>query len=321
MPAIATGTDKPMVWSLMGPTASGKTQTAIELAKMGGISLISVDSAMVYRGLNVGTAKPAADVLRRYPHALIDIRDPDETYSVSDFVADADREIARVHDQGKLPILVGGSMLYFRAFRDGLSKLPPADPDVRAQLRKRWQQEGLATLFADLRAVDPKIAKRVDPNNYPRIERALEVHALTGIPLSAWWKSYPGVPVADRLDCEFVQYGITEMDRSLLYKRIEQRLNTMLESGLVEEVEELKKLPGVTGSSISMRSVGYRQVWNFLEAGCGDLGSLRNAILAATRQAARRQLTWLRNWAGLPEEHRLEPHVAVKVLQSLYSRL
>ena len=310
-----------MVWSLMGPTASGKTQTAIELAKTGGISLISVDSAMVYRGLNVGTAKPAADVLRRYPHALIDIRDPDETYSASDFVADADREVARAHDQGKLPILVGGSMLYFRAFRDGLSKLPPADPDVRAQLRKQWQQEGLATLFADLRAVDPTIAERVGPNNYPRIERALEVHTLTGIPLSAWWKSHPGAPVAKRLDCEFIQYGITEMDRSLLYKRIEQRLDTMLESGLVEEVEELKKLPGVNGSSMSMRSVGYRQVWKFLEAGHADLGSLRNAILAATRQAARRQLTWLRNWAGLPKEHRLEPHVAVEVLQSLNSRL
>ena len=310
-----------MVWALMGPTASGKTQTAIELAEMGGISLISADSAMVYRGLDIGTAKPATDVLRKHPHALIDIRDPHETYTVSNFVEDADREIKRAHAEGKLPILVGGSMLYFKAFRDGLSELPPADLDVRAQLHKRWQKEGSAAIFADLRSVDPDAAERIDPNNYPRIERALEVHMLTGTALSSWWKLHPGVSAVDRHDCEFVQYAFTEIERHALFKRIEQRLDNMLASGLLEEVERLKKLPGVTSSSTSMRSVGYRQVWNFLEESDADFEGLREVILAATRQTSRRQLTWLRNWDGLSNEHRLEPQASVEVLRTRFNRI
>jgi tRNA dimethylallyltransferase len=285
-----------LIVALTGPTAAGKTEAAMLLADRYPVSLISLDSAMVYRGMDIGTAKPPLEVLERYPHALIDIRDPWETYSVAEFVADADRAVEAALAAGRLPLLVGGSMLYLKAFREGIAPMPAADDQVRARLEVEGERLGTHALHERLQRLDPEAAARIHPNNFPRIQRALEVHALTGRTISSHWRQAAGVE--ERLGAALLEFGIEPDNRAGLHRRIACRLDDMLEQGLVAEVAALKRVARMHRNLPSMRAVGYRQVWEHLD-GLTDEAEMRERILAATRQLARRQLTWMRSWPQL----------------------
>lgn len=289
-----------IVVSIMGPTAAGKTDVALALAAHVDVDLISVDSAMVYRGLDIGTAKPDKETRKRFPHALIDILDPTETFSVAAFLKAADQAVTSALSRGRLPVLVGGTMLYFRAFCDGLSPLPSADAEARDLIEGRAKKSGWPAMHAELQRVDPSAAKGIHPNNPQRIQRALEVFYVTGIPISDWWKNCKGKTVAQRLGCDFVQVGL-EMDREALTLNIEARFDDMLRNGLIDEVERLREITDLKIDHPSMRSVGYRQVWQHLE-GQFDAETMRDKAIIATRQLAKRQMTWLRSW---PELRRL----------------
>ena len=280
----------------MGPTASGKTEVALTLAHRTDVALISVDSAMVYRGMDIGTAKPDPATLARHPHALIDVRHPAEPFSAADFVAGADAAVLEAIERGKLPVLVGGTMLYFKAFRDGLSTLPSASSETRAALADRAAKVGWPALHAELARIDPAAAQRIHPNDPQRIQRALEVAETTGRPLSEW-QAQAGVPVRQRLGIELVEVAINR-PRECLAQRIEARLDAMLERGLLDEVRHLRALPGVTAAQPSMRAVGYRQLWRHLDGEWG-LSTARQAAITATRQLAKRQRTWLNRWPGV----------------------
>lgn len=278
---------KPVV-CLMGPTASGKTAVAMQLADEHAMELVSVDSALVYRGMDVGTAKPGPDERRRHPHHLIDIREPEETYSAGDFVRDANELIESIHSAGRVPLLVGGTMMYFRSLIDGIANLPAADPRIRAAIDQDATEKGWPALHAELAQVDPVTAKRVNANDAQRIQRALEVFRVSGKPLSTWQSgTRPG-----RHD--FIKLALLPEPRSELHARIETRLDQMLESGFIDEVKRLMKHADLTGDHGSMRAVGYRQFWSYLS---GDIGfeDARSMAVAATRQLAKRQLTWLRS--------------------------
>ena len=284
----------------MGPTAAGKTEAALNIARKferPGVDLVSVDSAMVFRGMDIGTAKPEPDILRRFPHALIDVRDPTETFSVADFVAEADAVVARSLGVGRIPVLVGGTMLYFRAFKHGLAPMPPADPSVRAAIAERASASGWAALHEELKARDPAAAANIDPANGRRIERALEVLALTGRSITDFWRE-ASPDASARLNCELVEVSLAPAQRAILHQRIESRLDAMLEAGLVREVQALRRIPGLAASAQSMQAVGYRQVWQHLD-GEFEREELRDRLAAATRQLARRQLTWLRGWKDI----------------------
>lgn len=274
---------------LMGPTASGKTRLAIELAQRLPLAIISVDSAMVYRSMDIGTGKPGAEDLARAPHGLIDIRDPDEPYSAAEFVVDARREIAAAHGRGKVPFLVGGTGLYFRALREGLAPLPGADPRIRARLEREAEICGWPSLHARLAGVDPGSAARIHPNDPQRIQRALEVYESTGRPMSALL-ARPGRALPGPAAHAFI---IEPADRSRLHEAIARRFHRMLALGLVEEVRSLHRRWRLSPSLPSMRAVGYRQVSEFLR-GRGDHDAMVERAITATRQLARRQLTWLR---------------------------
>ncbi len=281
---------------LMGPTASGKTDLAIELCRNTAASLISVDSALVYRGMDIGTAKPDAATLRHYPHRLVGIRDPASPYSASDFVRDAWQAIEDAHSQGRLPILVGGTMMYFKALREGLQGLPAGDPQIRAKLERRAGQEGWPALHAELMDVDPETAARLHPNHGQRILRALEVHRITGRPLSHIHATQGGSQLTAEHD--LLQLAIMPRRRETLYQRIEERLEKMFESGFVDEVRALYERDDLHGELPSIRAVGYQQLWSFFE-GKYDLGEAVHRSLVATRHLAKRQLTWLRSWPEL----------------------
>ena len=285
---------KRRVFALMGPTAAGKTAAALALAVTGRFDLISVDSAMVYRRMDIGTAKPPREVLAAYPHALVDIIEPTETYSAAEFVRDADRHVERSFSAGRTPLLVGGTMLYFRAFKFGLNDMPSADAAVRERIAAEAESVGWAALHDRLAAKDPVAAARIDPGNGQRIQRALEVLEITGRPIASAWT--PCAPTAiQRLDCELVEVAIVPDDRAALHRRIERRIDAMLADGLVAEVRALRDDPALTPELPSMRAVGYRQVWRHLD---GDYGhdEMVARLQAATRQLAKRQLTWLRGW-------------------------
>ena len=284
------------VFALMGPTASGKTAAALEVAAQGDFDLVSVDSAMVYRHMDIGTAKPPAEILAKYPHALVDIIEPTETYSAARFVADADAVVGRALAAGRTPLLVGGTMLYFQAFKRGLGTLPEADPAIRRRIAADATKVGWPGLHARLARRDAKAAARIDPNNGQRIQRALEVLEITGRSITeAWSECVPGA--TERLDCELLEVAVVP-DRGTLHGRIAHRVDDMLARGLIAEVEALRHDPSLTADMPSMRSVGYRQVWRYLD---GEYGrqELAERICAATRQLAKRQLTWLRRWRGL----------------------
>ena len=273
----------------MGPTASGKTDLAVALVQRFPFAIISVDSALVYRGMDIGTAKPDAATLQRAPHRLIDILDPSESYSAAQFRADALREMEAIYQQGKIPLLVGGTRLYFRTLQQGLSELPSADPAVRNRLEVELAGQGLAALHARLAQVDPIAAERIHPHDTQRILRALEVYELTG-------KSITELYARQRDETQvyrFCKLVIAPADRQVLHQRIEQRFQGMLEWGLIAEVERLRARRDLTLDKPSMRAVGYRQVWEYLD-GLSDYAEMTRRGIAATRQLAKRQFTWLR---------------------------
>jgi tRNA dimethylallyltransferase len=284
---------RPVAVLLMGPTASGKTAVAIELAKRYPVEIISVDSAQVFRHMDVGTAKPGPDVLRHAPHHLIDILDPTERYSAARFVEDASELMADIDQRGRIPLLVGGTMLYFKALRDGLSQLPPADPNVRLVIDAMAEESGWAALHAELERVDPSTAARLEPADAQRIQRALEIFYITGQPMSALIAEGRRAAPPYTL----ISIALEPSDRAVLHERIAQRFEIMLELGLIAEVRRLREHFALDASLPSMRAVGYRQVWQYLDGEFG-LSTLREKGIAATRQLAKRQLTWLRAWEG-----------------------
>lgn len=283
--------DSPPVIFIMGPTASGKTDLAVELVRRLPCDIISVDSAMVYRGMDIGTAKPGPDVLAQAPHRLIDILDPAVAYSAAQFRADALREIEAIHAAGRIPLLVGGTMLYFRALQHGLSALPSADAEVREAIDAEARERGWGVLHQRLAQVDPAAAARIHPNDPQRIQRALEVHQLTGRPLSSFFTGQ--VTSMPALRGTLIKVVMAPGDRSLMRRRIETRFNEMLERGLIREVEALYQRGDLERELPSIRSVGYRQVWEYLSDEFSYSAMVERAT-TATRQLAKRQLTWLR---------------------------
>ncbi len=307
---------RPPAILLKGPTASGKTALAVALAARLPVEIISVDSALVYRGMDIGTAKPSAEVLAQAPHHLIDICPPSEIYSAARFRQDALRLMAAVVARERIPLLVGGTMLYFRALEQGLSRLPEADARVRQRLEHELRRRGLAALHARLSRVDPVQAARIHPNDPQRTLRALEVFELTGRPMSAW--------LAEQSDqappYRFIKLALLPADRARLHAVIERRFQRMLVQGLVGEVESLLRLPGVHRDLPSMRSVGYRQVCQYL-AGELPRERLAQAGIVATRRLAKRQLTWLRGEAGLRSFDAQASRLVEQVLKHLSGAL
>ncbi len=283
---------------LLGPTAAGKTAAALALAERRPCHLISMDSAMVYRGMNVGTAKPDHRVRAQFPHALIDIRDPSETYSAAAFVEDATREVATAHRQGKLPVLVGGTMLYARAFHDGLAELPPASPAVRRAIAERAAADGWPALHRRLAAVDAEAAAGIHPNNPQRLQRALEVFETTGRPISEFWREQTDRGAGHRLGEPVLTFALLPDDRARLHARIAARFDAMLRADFAGEVGALRERGDLHPGLPSMRAVGYRQMWHHLD-GELDAGTMRAEAIAATRQLAKKQFTWLRKWPRL----------------------
>ncbi|WP_338365610.1 tRNA (adenosine(37)-N6)-dimethylallyltransferase MiaA [uncultured Pseudoalteromonas sp.] len=275
---------------LMGPTAAGKTALAISLCEHLNTEIISVDSALIYKGMDIGTAKPDAQELARAPHHLIDLLDPSETYSVADFRRDAIKKIDEFHQQGKVPILVGGTMMYFKSLIDGLSPLPEACPDVRAELEAQAKQFGWPHLHQELAKVDPQAADKISENDSQRINRALEVYRISGKTMTELQKQkQPTLPYT------FHQFAIAPDDRSELHQRIEKRFKIMIEQGFEKEVSTLYLRKDLHPNMPSIRCVGYRQMWDYL-AGEVDHDEMVFRGIAATRQLAKRQLTWLRSW-------------------------
>lgn len=274
---------------IMGPTASGKTSLALELTSAFPCDIISVDSAQVYRGMDIGTAKPDTQTLEKAPHRLIDICDPSEAYSAARFRGDALREISAIAANDRIPLLVGGTMLYFRALLDGISDLPEADPETRRQIEAEAQQEGWAHMHAQLAKIDPIAAARIDPGDPQRIQRALEVIRLSGRSMSELQARNRPQPS----DLEALKIVVCPAPRAELHRRIEQRFRLMLEEGFLDEVRRLKQRTDLHAGLPAIRAVGYRQAWAYLDGELSDPQWQQKAI-AATRQLAKRQLTWLR---------------------------
>ncbi len=279
----------PPVILLMGPTASGKSAVALELAQRLPLEIVSVDSAQVYRGMDIGTAKPDRATRAQLPHHLVDVIDPDESYSAARFRIDALAEIAAIRARGRAALLVGGTMLYFKALRDGLSALPGADPGIRAKLDAKAAAEGWPALHAELARVDPVTAARLEPTDSQRIQRALEVHAISGQPLSTLHGTRNAGDIEGAL-----AFALMPSDRDALHRRIARRFEAMLAAGLVDELRALRERYALSQELPSMRCVGYRQAWQFLD-GVFDLAALRERGVVATRQLAKRQFTWLRS--------------------------
>ena len=278
---------------LMGPTAAGKTAIAIDWVERYSFNIISVDSALVYRDMNIGTAKPDVATLCKAPHRLIDILEPTQRYSAADFCQDAIREIKSICAQGRIPLLVGGTMLYYRALQQGLAELPSADVEIRQQLDADTEKFGYVEMHQRLIAVDPHAAARIEPTDMQRIHRALEVYMLTGKPITELQQQTNPL-----VDYEFINLGIIPSDRAELYQRIAARFHLMIENGFIEEVEGLKNNYSLSLNFPSMRAVGYRQIWDYLD-GLYSKDIMIEKGIAATRQLAKRQLTWLRSWPGI----------------------
>jgi len=286
-------------YALLGPTASGKSTLAMELAAKFPVEIVSMDSAQVYCGMDVGTAKPSSAERSRVPHHLIDLIVPTQSYSAGRFRADCVDAIKEIQGRGKIPLVVGGTMLYYKALAQGIDTLPTAEPGLRAQIDARAARHGWPALHADLARIDPVAAARVSPNDAQRIQRALEVWELTGKRISELQRS-----TAAALPFELKAYALVPGDRAELHRRIAERFERMLKEGLVDELKELRSKHALHAALPSMRCVGYRQAWAYLE---GELGKaeLRETGIAATRQLAKRQLTWLRSLPGLEPADRL----------------
>ncbi len=288
---------KPMAVAIMGPTASGKTAAALAIARTRPVEIISVDSALVYREMDIGTAKPSAEELASVPHHLIDIIDPLDAYSVMQFREDAIRLVGEISARGALPLLVGGTMMYFKGLTDSLDDLPTADQAVRAAIEEEAARIGWPAMHDKLRALDPVTAERLKPNDAQRINRALEIIALTGKPMS----ELLGLRAKPELPFELISFALEPSDRAVLHGRIAQRFDAMLgardDDGLVAEVARLRARGDLSPTLPSMRCVGYRQTWDYLD-GKIDRAELRELGIIATRQLAKRQITWLR---AMPE--------------------
>lgn len=301
---------RPRAIFLMGPTAAGKTDAAIALHEQLGHELISVDSAMVYRGMDIGSAKPSAEELARAPHRLINLRDPAEPYSAAEFREDALREMRQISAAGKVPLLVGGTMLYYKRLVEGVANLPPANAAIRKRLEAQCQAEGLKALHRTLGDVDPVSAARIHPNDPQRLMRALEVYYASGRPMSELWAEQQ----QETFPWRVMSIALAPNDRTVLHKRIAQRFQLMLAGGLIDEVAALKKRNDLHLNLPAMKSVGYRQVWDYLN-GEYDLVTLQERGIIATRQLAKRQLTWLRSWPELTWIDSQQPDVLDKVLK------
>ncbi|TWT21302.1 tRNA (adenosine(37)-N6)-dimethylallyltransferase MiaA [Luteimonas marina] len=286
---------RPPAIALMGPTASGKTALALDWAERFGGEIISVDSALVYRGLDIGSAKPDADERARAPHHLLDLRDPWDSYSAAEFARDARRAIDAIVARGRLPILAGGTGLYFQALLRGLSPMPAADADMRAGIAAQARERGWPAMHAELAAIDPAAAARIKPGDPQRIQRALEVFRLSGRPISDWQREPPAAP---RLPVKVLKIVVAPRDRGVLHARIAARFDAMLAAGFLDEVRALRALPALQAHPApqdlpAIRAVGYRQAWEHLDGG-SDAAGFRDRAIFATRQLAKRQLTWLR---------------------------
>lgn len=291
---MAAASPAPIV-CLLGPTASGKTAAALALAARAPIEIISMDSALVYREMDVGTAKPSAAELAAVPHHLIDIIDPADSYSAAQFVADTNALVESIRARGREPLIVGGTMLYYKALTQGLNDLPQADPQVRAELDRLAEERGWPALHAMLAQVDPVTAARLAPNDSQRIQRALEIHRLTGQPMSALLAREADARTFDgQAGSRFRAIALEPSDRAVLHARIEARFDAMLGGGLLDEVERLRSRGDLHPGLPSIRCVGYRQVWEYLDGHC-DFATMRERGIAATRQLCKRQLTWLRS--------------------------
>jgi len=284
----------------MGPTASGKTGMAVELVQRFAFDIINVDSAQVYRGMDIGTGKPDTATLSEAPHRLLDIKDPSEPYSASDFRVDALHEIAHILSAGKTPLLVGGTMLYFKVLRDGLAAMPQADAGVRVEIESVAKEKGWEEVHQWLERVDPKSAARIHPNDPQRLQRALEIYLISGKPMSQFYMEDQARRAQENESLPFNLhfFAIHPADRELLHQQIEIRFRQMLAEGLLEEVSELFQRNDLNETLPSIKSVGYRQVWQHL---AGDLSydAMVERSIIATRQLAKRQLTWLRSWENL----------------------
>lgn len=283
---------RPSAIFLMGPTASGKTALACELSERFPLELISVDSALVYRGMNIGTAKPDATTLARYPHALIDIRDPSQPYSAADFSVDALQAMRQITARGRVPLLVGGTGLYFRALQQGLSDLPDANPPLRERLFAEAQHIGWPAMHARLATLDPIAATRIGANDAQRLQRALEVIELTGRPLSELQQREPA-----RFPWRVLKLALLPPDRRVLHARIAHRFDAMLADGFLDEMKTLRARADLHADLPAIRAVGYRQAWEYLD-GASTAAEFRDRAIFATRQLAKRQITWLRSDVG-----------------------
>lgn len=279
----------PPVVCLMGPTASGKTAYAVALAARCRVRIISVDSALVYKRMDIGTAKPDAEMQKLAPHHLIDLIEPWESYSTAKFRSDALEQIAEAQREGSLPLLVGGTMLYYRSLLEGLSELPASDPAVRSELSEEWARVGAEAMHQRLAEIDPEAAERIHPNDPQRVLRALEVWRISGVPMTVLQRQ-TRTPLPPY---RFYNYCVCPPERSVLHQRIALRFEQMLDEGFIDEVAGLKALPQMHADLPAMRCVGYRQVWDYLD-NCYDATQMRERGIAATRQLAKRQLTWLR---------------------------
>jgi tRNA dimethylallyltransferase len=288
-----TSANLPPVICIMGPTASGKTDLAMQLSDHLPCDIISVDSALIYKDMNIGTAKPSSDELAKYPHRIIDIIDPSESYSVADFCRDAKREIADIRSKGRIPVLVGGTMMYFKSLLEGISPLPAADANIRAEIEALAQDKGWQHIHQLLNDVDPVSAARIHENDPQRLTRALEVYRISNKTMTELTKIK-----GDTLDGDVLQFAISTTERKELHQRIELRFNIMLEQGFQAEVESLKKRSDLHENLPSIRCVGYRQMWQHLN-GEFDHDDMVFRGVCATRQLAKRQLTWLRSWPEL----------------------
>ncbi|HRE31480.1 MAG TPA: tRNA (adenosine(37)-N6)-dimethylallyltransferase MiaA [Candidatus Berkiella sp.] len=295
---------------IVGPTASGKTEASLALAERFPIEIINVDSAQIYQMMNIGSGKPSKEILAKIPHHLMDILDPAQTYSAGQFCHDAIKAIRDIQSRDRIPVLVGGTMLYFKALQQGLSELPGSSSDIRMQLDKAMQDHGLESLYQRLQQVDPERALQIKPTDPQRIQRALEIYELTGKTMSQWLLT----PRTTLHDYAFVNIGILPVTtpREILHQRIAQRFENMLAAGLIEEVRALFQRGDLGINLPALRAVGYRQVWQYLSGQLNEQEMIEQAI-AATRQLAKRQLTWLRSWSNLINIDFQDPHILTKI--------
>ncbi len=304
----------------MGPTASGKTKLAVELVQKLPCEIISVDSALIYKGMDIGSGKPDAETLRRAPHRLIDIRDPGEAYSAAEFRHDALREMAQITAAGKIPLLVGGTMLYFKILREGMADLPAADAAVRSRISALAEKSGWQAVHQRLAEVDEESARRIHPNDPQRLQRALEVYEVSGKTMSQLQKRQEQQDGGNSPPYKLHYFALYPRQRKVLHGHIEKRFRTMLAQGLVDEVRNLYARPELHAQLPSMRAVGYRQVWEFLATESSDESHYEIMVqkgLAATRQLAKRQLTWLRSWPELDTFDSEDQQILAKVLKKM----